>query len=71
MGTRGSFSGFNLSASDRLVTPKASNRPPARVEVPKKFADEYLESCLVIADSPKAPPGEDAASKTTFERSPG
>src|SRR6202011_6116209 len=54
----GCFSRFSPSASDRLVTPEAGNRPPARVEVPKKFADEHLESCLVIADSLKAPPRE-------------
>jgi len=37
-----------------LVRPKAANRPPAPPEVPSKFADDYKESCLVLADSPKA-----------------
>jgi hypothetical protein len=48
------FAGFNPPTSDRLVRPKGTNRPPVAVEVPKKFADDYVESCLVIADSPKA-----------------
>src|SRR5260370_39302216 len=53
-GNQRMFSGFNPSTSDRLVRPKGINRPPVAVEVPKKFADDYLESCLVIADSSKA-----------------
>jgi hypothetical protein len=37
-----------------LVRPKISGRPPVPPEVTKKYADDYKESCLVIADSPKA-----------------
>jgi hypothetical protein len=37
-----------------LVRPKGTQRPPAPPEVPKKFAEDYLEACLVLADSPKA-----------------
>jgi len=37
-----------------LVYPKGSARPPCPIEVPAKFADDYSESCLVLADSPKA-----------------
>jgi len=40
--------------SDHLVRPKGSSRPPCPIEVPKKFADDYVEACLVLADSPKA-----------------
>lgn len=29
-------------------------RPGAPVEVPKEFAEDYHEACLVLADSPKA-----------------
>lgn len=48
------FAGLNSPTSDRLVWPKGSSRPPVAVEVPKKFADDYSEACLVVADSPKA-----------------
>jgi hypothetical protein len=48
------FSGFNPTVSDQIIRPKATSRPPVAVEVPKKFADDYLESCVVNADSPKA-----------------
>ena len=37
-----------------LVRPKASGRPPVPPEVPEEFAEDYMEACLVIADSPKA-----------------
>lgn len=48
------FAGLQPSTSDRLVRPKGGNRPPVGTEVPKKFADDYIEGCLVLADSPKA-----------------
>jgi hypothetical protein len=48
------FAGLNPPRSDRLVRPKGSNRSPVAAEVPKKFADDYVEGCLVLADSPKA-----------------
>ena len=38
----------------QLIYPKGSNRPPVPAEVPKQFSDDYLEACLVLADSPKA-----------------
>lgn len=40
--------------SELLIRPKIANRPPVPTEVPKEFAEDYSEACLVIADSPKA-----------------
>lgn len=37
-----------------LVRPKVAGRPPVPPDVPNKYADDYKEACLVIADSPKA-----------------
>ena len=37
-----------------LVRPKGINRPPLPPEVPKEFAEDYNEACLVLEDSPKA-----------------
>ena len=37
-----------------LVRPKGSSRTPCPVEVPKEFAEDYTEACLVLPDSPKA-----------------
>ncbi len=37
-----------------LVYPKAISRAPLSEDVPSKFADDYKEACLVLADSPKA-----------------
>lgn len=37
-----------------LVRPKGISRPPCPSEVPEKFAEDYIEACLVISDSPKA-----------------
>lgn len=37
-----------------LVYPKGSLRPPCPPEAPKEFAEDYIEACLVISDSPKA-----------------
>lgn len=39
---------------NQLVYPKNINRSPIPNEVPKKYADDYKESCLVLCDSPKA-----------------
>ncbi len=39
---------------DFVAYPKSSSRPPCPSEVPKKFAEDYTEACLVISDSPKA-----------------
>jgi hypothetical protein len=37
-----------------LVRPKVASRPPVPPDVPEKYAEDYREACLVIADSPKA-----------------
>jgi hypothetical protein len=37
-----------------LVRPKGTNRGPVPAEVPPELADDYVEACLVLADSPKA-----------------
>ena len=37
-----------------FVYPKSSLRPPCPPEVPKEFAEDYTEACLVISDSAKA-----------------
>ena len=37
-----------------VVYPKRTNRPPPPSEVPEDFTKDYLEACLVHADSPKA-----------------
>jgi hypothetical protein len=34
--------------------PKAPSRAPLSPDVPREFADDYLEACLVLADSAKA-----------------
>lgn len=53
-GGQRTFAGLNAPRNDRLVRPKGSNRSPVAAEVPKKFADDYVEGCLVLADSAKA-----------------
>lgn len=40
--------------SSRLVRPKVAGRPPISSDVPKKYADDYYEACLVLPDSSKA-----------------
>jgi len=37
-----------------MVLPKTAMRAPLPQEVPAKFAEDYKEACLVLADSPKA-----------------
>lgn len=37
-----------------LIRPKGTNRPPVSPEVPKEFAEDYTEACVVLADSAKA-----------------
>ena len=44
---------FNQSVS-YLILPKIAGRPPVPPEVPKEYAEDYKEACLVLADSPKA-----------------
>jgi Domain of unknown function (DUF4145) len=41
-------------ASRRLIRPRSTNRDPTPPEVPAQYAQDYLEACLVLADSPKA-----------------
>jgi hypothetical protein len=48
------FGGFSIISSEQLVKPKGSRRLPVAVEVPKKFADDYSEGCLVLPDSAKS-----------------
>jgi len=45
---------YNHVKKHFFVYPKSSSRPPCPLEVPKKFAEDYTEACLVISDSPKA-----------------
>jgi hypothetical protein len=40
--------------SRHFVRPKGIIRSPLPIEVPKEFAEDYNEACLVIYDSPKA-----------------
>lgn len=46
------FAGRELTSY--LVRPKVANRSPVPPEVPKKYADDYKEACLVVGDSAKA-----------------
>ena len=50
----GRFSGFHEIQKRFLVHPKGSNRPPVPPQVPQKLADDYVEACMVLPDSPKA-----------------
>jgi hypothetical protein len=43
-----------LSERTYLVWPKGIARDPVPSEVPAVLADDYIEACLVLADSPKA-----------------
>ncbi|MCW5919942.1 MAG: DUF4145 domain-containing protein [Bacteroidetes bacterium] len=38
----------------QLIRPKGTNRPPVPPEVPKEFAEDYIEACLILAESAKA-----------------
>ncbi len=38
----------------RLIRPKGTTRPPCPGEVPPAIAEDYIEACLVLPDSPKA-----------------
>lgn len=48
------FIGIDKTNKVFFVRPKSSSRPPCPCEVPKEFAEDYTEACLVISDSPKA-----------------
>jgi Domain of unknown function (DUF4145) len=45
---------FNAITGSRLVNPKTSGRAPISADVPQKYAEDYKEACLVLADSAKA-----------------
>ena len=45
---------FHSERDVSLVWPRASNRSPVPPQVPREFAEDYQEACLVLADSPKA-----------------
>lgn len=45
---------FNNVKKAFFAYPKSSLRPPCPPEVPKIFAEDYTEACLIISDSPKA-----------------
>jgi hypothetical protein len=45
---------FSGSKTNSLVRPKGTTRPPVAVEVPADIAADYVEACLVLAESPKA-----------------
>lgn len=46
--------GEELIFKSELIRPKGSSRPPVPKEVPKEIANDYVEACLVLPDSPKA-----------------
>jgi len=50
----GKISSLQNIISERLIYPKSSNRQPPPVEVPDDFKKDYIEACLVLADSPMA-----------------
>ena len=45
---------FRNPRDEVLIRPRASSRAPVPPQVPKEFANDYQEACLVLADSPKA-----------------
>jgi hypothetical protein len=40
--------------TEYFIRPKGISRSPIPKEVPEKYAEDYTEACLVLADSPKA-----------------
>ncbi len=50
----GNYHRFSELASSRLIRPKVSGRAPLSSDVPQKYAEDYNEACLVLADSAKA-----------------
>ncbi len=44
----------NKVIKENLVHPRETGRPPVPTEVPPEFSEDYVEACLVLADSPKA-----------------
>lgn len=54
LGPTGEFIRFERVDKATLFRPRASNRPPVPPQVPKNFAEDYKEACIVLSDSPKA-----------------
>jgi hypothetical protein len=50
---RGNYK-LSTIASVIPVRPKGINRPPCPPEVPQSLAEDYIEGCMVLVDSPKA-----------------
>jgi hypothetical protein len=50
----GQYQRFTYRENSRLVNPKASARSPLSADVPKRYAEDYNEACLVLADSARA-----------------
>jgi len=46
--------GVKVEKQRYFVRPKVANRAPPSPDVPKEYASDYIEACLVLADSPKA-----------------
>lgn len=46
--------GSGASAGSFMVYPKGVSRAPLPKDVPDRYAQDYKEACLVLADSPKA-----------------
>jgi Domain of unknown function (DUF4145) len=40
--------------AEMLIYPRVASRPSPPAEVPKEFAEDYVEASLIITDSPKA-----------------
>ena len=51
---RGVLVNVSKVVEERMVKPEANMRPPPPVEVPEKLAEDYVEACLVLPESPKA-----------------
>ncbi|MBP9019446.1 MAG: DUF4145 domain-containing protein [Bacteroidales bacterium] len=43
-----------VTKSTNLIYPKGTNRYPVPLEVPADFSKDYIQSCLVLSDSPMA-----------------
>lgn len=50
----GNVFGFTNIERHILIRPKGTNRPPVPPECPPVLAQDYIEACLVLPDSPKA-----------------
>ena len=46
--------GWGYVYNQTLIRPKGSSRPPCPRDVPPNIAGDYVEACLVLADSSKA-----------------